>query len=80
MPENNRSLAQALVRLLSQEIIYFSTTGVKGPVNPQAKSWADTVVAIKTNNIFQQQTHSAVMARFCDVLVDGGSVIDALET
>ena len=39
-------------------------------VKPPAKSWKDTVVAIKTNNIFQQQTRSAVMAKFCDVLVD----------
>ncbi len=38
-------------------------------VKPPAKSWKDAIVAIKTNNIFQQQTHSAVMAKFCDVLV-----------
>jgi len=38
-------------------------------VKPPKKSWKDAVVAIKTNNIFQQQTHSAVMAKFCNVLV-----------
>lgn len=33
-------------------------------VKPPRKSWSDTVVAIKTNNIGQQHTRSAVMAKF----------------
>jgi hypothetical protein len=32
-------------------------------IKPPRKSWSDTVVAIKTNNIAQQHTRSAVMAK-----------------
>ena len=39
-------------------------------VKPPGKSWADTVVAIKTNNIAQQHTRSAVMSKVCHVLTD----------
>jgi len=39
-------------------------------IKPPRKSWSDTVVAIKTNNIAQQHTHSAVMAKICHVLSD----------
>lgn len=38
-------------------------------VRPPRKSWGDTVVAIKTNNISQQHTRSAVMAKVVHVLV-----------
>jgi hypothetical protein len=37
-------------------------------IKPPGKSWPDTVVAIKTNNIAQQHTHSAVMAKICHTL------------
>jgi len=39
-------------------------------VKPLKKSWSETVVAIKTNGIAQQHTHSAVMAKTCHVLTD----------
>ncbi len=39
-------------------------------VKPPRKSWSDTVVAIKTNNISQQHTRSAVMAKVCHTLTD----------
>jgi len=39
-------------------------------VKPPRKSWSDTVVAIKTNNINRQHTHSAVMSRVCHALTD----------
>ena len=39
-------------------------------VKPPEKSWADTVVAIKTNNISRQHTRSAVMAKVCHSLVE----------
>jgi len=53
-------------------------TGMRNPeqawptifVKPPRKSWSDTVVAIKTNNISQQHTHSAVMAKVCHTLTD----------
>jgi len=35
---------------------------------PPGKPWSDTVVAIKTNNISQQHTRSAVMAKICHTL------------
>jgi hypothetical protein len=38
-------------------------------IKPSQKSWSDTVVAIKTNNVGQQHTHSAVMAKICNSLV-----------
>ena len=37
-------------------------------IKPPRKSWSDTVVAIKTNNIAQQHTRSAVMAKICHTL------------
>lgn len=37
-------------------------------IKPLRKSWSETVVAIKTNNIAQQHTRSAVMSKICDVL------------
>ena len=39
-------------------------------VKPPRKSWSDTVVAIKTNNIGHQHTRSAVMAKICRTLTD----------
>ena len=39
-------------------------------VKPPGKSWTDTVVAIKTNNISRQHTRSAVMAKICHALTD----------
>ena len=39
-------------------------------VKPAKKSWADTVVAVKTNNIFVQHTRSPVIAKVCHVLTD----------
>jgi len=39
-------------------------------VKPPRKSWSDTVVAIKTNNISRQHTRSAVMAKICHTLTD----------
>jgi len=39
-------------------------------IEPPRKSWSDTVVAIKTNNIAQQHTRSAVMAKICHTLTD----------
>jgi len=37
-------------------------------IKPPRKSWSDTVVAIKTNNIAQQHTRSAVMSKICHTL------------
>jgi hypothetical protein len=37
-------------------------------IKPPRKSWAETVVAIKTNNISQQHTRSAVMAKVVHTL------------
>jgi len=39
-------------------------------IKPPGKVWSDVVVAIKTNNIAQQHTHSPVMAKVCHVLTD----------
>lgn len=39
-------------------------------VKPVGKSWSDVVVAIKTNNIAQQHTRTAVMQKICRVLVE----------
>jgi hypothetical protein len=38
-------------------------------VKPPRKAWAETVVAIKTNNIAQQHTRSAVMAKIVHTLI-----------
>ncbi len=37
-------------------------------IKPPDKSWADTVVAIKTNNISDQHTRSPVIAKICHTL------------
>ncbi len=39
-------------------------------IKPPNKSWSDTVVAIKTNNIANQHTRSPVMAKICHTLTD----------
>ncbi len=39
-------------------------------VKPPEKSWADVVVAVKTNHISQQHTRSAVVAKICHTLAD----------
>jgi len=39
-------------------------------MKPPAKSWSDTVVAIKTNHISQQHTRSAVIAKICHTFTD----------
>ena len=39
-------------------------------VKPPKKSWQETVVAIKTNNLGSQHTRSAVMAKICNTLTD----------
>ncbi|MDY7030698.1 MAG: DUF362 domain-containing protein, partial [Thermodesulfobacteriota bacterium] len=39
-------------------------------IKPPIKSWSDTVVAIKTNNIAKQHTRSAVMGKICHTLTD----------
>ena len=39
-------------------------------LKPPRKSWPDTVVAIKTNNISLQHTRSAVMSKVCRVFTD----------
>lgn len=39
-------------------------------VKPPEKSWAEAVVAVKTNNISQQHTRSAVMAKLCHTLTN----------
>jgi len=38
-------------------------------VKPPGKAWPETVVAIKTNNIAHQHTHSAVLAKICNTMV-----------
>jgi hypothetical protein len=39
-------------------------------VKPSGKAWSDVHVAIKTNNIAQQQTRNAVMSKICRVLTE----------
>ncbi|MGD2174623.1 MAG: DUF362 domain-containing protein [Candidatus Brocadiaceae bacterium] len=39
-------------------------------LKPAGKSWSDVVVAIKTNQIAQQRTRSAVMSKICHVLTE----------
>ncbi len=63
--ENMDKLACALAEMRNPEQAW-KTIFVK----PPRKSWSDTVVAIKTNNISQQHTHSAVMAKVCHALTD----------
>jgi hypothetical protein len=38
-------------------------------VKPPGKSWSNTIIAIKTNNIAQQHTRSAVMAKIIQTLI-----------
>jgi hypothetical protein len=61
--ENMDKLACALVQTRNPEEAW-QTIFIK----PPRKSWSDTVVAIKTNNIAQQHTRSAVMAKICHTL------------
>ncbi|MCP3950871.1 MAG: hypothetical protein GY697_01415 [Desulfobacterales bacterium] len=37
-------------------------------IKPPGKTWSDTIVAIKTNNLGRQHTRSAVMAKICHTL------------
>ncbi len=39
-------------------------------VKPPRKSWSDTVLAVKTNNIGRQHTRSAVMSKVCRTLTE----------
>jgi Domain of unknown function (DUF362) len=39
-------------------------------VKPPRKLWSEAVVAVKTNHIAQQHTHSAIMSKVCHVLTD----------
>jgi hypothetical protein len=39
-------------------------------IKPAGKAWSDVVVAIKTNNIAEQHTRSAVLSKVCHVLID----------
>ena len=39
-------------------------------LKPAGKGWGDVIVAIKTNQIAEQRTRSAVMAKVCHVLTD----------
>jgi len=39
-------------------------------VKPAGKAWGDVVVAVKTNNIAEQHTRSAVMSKVCRVFTD----------
>lgn len=39
-------------------------------IKPAGKAWSDVTVAIKTNNIAEQHTRSAVMSKVCRVLTD----------
>jgi hypothetical protein len=39
-------------------------------IKPPDKTWTETTVAIKTNNIGRQHTRSAVMAKICHTLTD----------
>ena len=61
--ENMDKLASALVQTRNPEEAWRTIF-----IKPPRKSWSDTVVAIKTNNISQQHTRSAVMTKICHVL------------
>jgi hypothetical protein len=39
-------------------------------IKPTDKTWSETIVAIKTNNLGKQHTRSAVMAKICYTLTD----------
>jgi hypothetical protein len=62
--ENLDKLACALTKLSNPEKAWLTIF-----LKPPRKSWAETVVAIKTNNIALQHTRSAVMSKICHVLV-----------
>jgi len=62
--ENIDKLACALVETKNPEQAWRTIF-----IKPPRKTWSDTVVAIKTNNIAQQHTRSAVMAKVCHTLV-----------
>ena len=61
--ENMDKLASALARTRSPEDAWRTIF-----VKPPRKSWSDTVVAVKTNNIGRQHTRSAVMSKVCHAL------------
>lgn len=63
--ENMDKLASALARTRSPEDAWRTIF-----VKPPRKSWSDTVVAVKTNNIGRQHTRSAVMSKVCHTLSD----------
>jgi hypothetical protein len=63
--ENMDRLACALVDVRNPEQAWRTIF-----LKPPRKSWSETVVAIKTNNIAQQHTRSAVMAKVCHALSD----------
>lgn len=63
--ENLDKLACGLSRMRNPEAAWRDIF-----VKPPGKSWSDTVVAIKTNNIAQQHSHSAVIAKTCRALTE----------
>jgi hypothetical protein len=63
--ENIDRLASALAQTPNPEDAWRTVF-----VKPSEKSWSDTVVALKTNNISQQHTRSAVMAKLTHTLTD----------
>jgi len=63
--ENMDKLACGLVDTKSPEDAWRAVF-----IKPPRKSWAHTVVAIKTNNIALQHTRSAVMSKVCHVFTD----------
>ena len=63
--ENIDKLACALAQMRNPEQAWRTIF-----VKPPKKSWSETVVAIKTNNIAQQHTRSAGMAKVCYTLTD----------
>ncbi len=62
--ENLDKLACALTKINEPEKAWRAIF-----IKPPLKSWSETVVAIKTNNIALQHTRSAVMSKVCQVLV-----------
>jgi len=63
--ENMDKLASALAQTRSPEDAWRTIF-----VKPPRKSWSDTVVALKTNNIGRQHTRSAVMSKVCRTLTE----------
>lgn len=62
--DNIDRLAMALTNMSNPEKAWLTIF-----IKPPRKTWAETVVAIKTNNIALQHTRSAVMSKICSVLV-----------